>query len=549
MSRPRPFVLIVVDGLGIAPHSKGNAVTMGHTPNLNSFWRKYPHCYLEASGNSVGLPKGVQGNSEVGHVSLGAGKVVFQEIAKIDYDIEKGLFFENETFKKTINFIQNTNGRLHLMGLTSSGKVHSSIDHLFACLAFCKKEKLVNEQVLLHAFMDGRDVQPKSAEKFLTMAEEEMKKIGVGKLASFIGRYYAMDRDSRWERTKLTYNMMVEGSGELTEDWHRALEASYKQEITDEYILPHVMMQNGKPVGTVQPGDALLFFNYRADRAVQISKAFSYTEPIKGWPRFPIPNLLFVGFSNYEKGIPMNRAAEDTEVAGGERSMVANLMGAELSKTGRFPAFQIFPPEHVRNSLGRIVSDAGLRQLRLTESEKYPHVTYFFNCRESNPFPGEDRIELSSPKDVPTYDLKPEMSTYEITNTLISKLEENLYDFIVINFASTDMVAHTGKIEPSVKAVEVVDDCLGKVINSVLAKGGEVLITSDHGNVEEMINLRTGAIDTEHSTNPVPFILASNNLKGKELVKGILADVAPTVLARLELPKPEGMIGRNLLES
>ncbi len=548
MSRPKPVVLVVVDGLGIAPHSKGNAVTIAKTPTLNSFWKKYPHCYLDAAGNTVGLPNGVQGNSEVGHLSLGAGKVVFQEIAKIDYDIEKGYFYDNAVFKAVTDFVKKNKSRLHIMGLTSTGKVHSSLDHLFASLTFCKKEKLDSDQVLIHAFTDGRDVAPKSADKFLTMIEKESKSIGIGKLASLIGRYYAMDRDNRWERTQKAYNLLTKGEGTAVNDWRRALEAAYKEDVTDEYMSPYFLSKNDHPIGKVNPNDAVIFFNYRADRAVQLSKAFYYKAPIKGWPRIPIPNIFFVGFSNYEKGIPMNRATEDDSGGKGESEMVAELFELEKMKTKiGFPDFQIFPPERIEFSLGRIVSDAGLRQLRITESEKFPHVTYFFNCRNAAAFANEDRIEIPSPKDVPTYDLKPEMSSFEITNQLIAKINEDVYDFIVVNYASPDMVAHTGKLEPSIEAVEAVDKCLGDLSRVILQKGGEMIVTSDHGNVEEMINLRSGAVDTEHSTNPVPFLFVSNSFQEKDLPKGILADIAPTILARLGISKPESMLGRNLL--
>jgi len=545
----KPFVLIVLDGLGLAPDNIGNAVTRTKTPVLNSLWKQYPHCYLEASGNSVGLPRGVNGNSEVGHISLGAGKILFQEIARIDYEIEHGLFYKNETFKNAIEHVKANKGRFHLMGLASPGKVHSSMNHLYACLGFCKKEGLRGGDVLIHAFTDGRDTSPKSAFGYLEELESKAKNFGVGKIASVIGRYYAMDRDNRWDRTKKAYDLIVYGKGTQISDWREAIKLSYEQDITDEYILPHAIYEKGNPVGTVGPGDSVIFFNYRADRAVQLSKGFESRDPIKGWPRLKLENVMFVGFSNYEKGMVMNRAVEDVALPGGESQMVRELFREEIKKTARFPTLQVFPPERVEFCLGRILADSGLSQLRLTESEKFPHVTYFFNCRNKDPYMREDRLEIPSPKDVATYDLKPEMSSYQIADALIEKVNSGLYDFHLVNFASTDMVAHTGNMDASMQAVRVVDECLGKVTNAVLQKGGTVMVTSDHGNVEELVNLQTGGVDTEHSTNPVPFIIASNNYQVRDLTKGVLADISPTILSVLGIEKPEGMVGRNLLES
>lgn len=543
----KPVVLIVLDGFGIAPDGGGNAITQTPTPNLNSLWKNYPHCQLRASGKDVGLPLGVQGNSEVGHMGLGAGKVVFQEIAKIDHDIERGTFYENEVFRMAVDHAKKTNGKIHLMGLTSPGKVHSSLDHLYASLTFCAKAGLKEHQVFIHAFTDGRDTSPQSAIKYLKSIEKQCAVIGVGQIASIVGRYYAMDRDNNWDRTQLAYNMIAYGKGTPINRWQDAIEKSYKDKITDEFITPHVITKRGKPIATITPGDSIVFFNYRADRAVQLSKAFYYEEPIKTWPRKPIEDIFFAGFSNYEKGLLMNRAKEDVSLAGGESAMVKKLFKAEMKKTTSFPKFQIFPPERIEKSLGRVISDAGLKQLRISESEKFPHVTYFFNCREKTAFPGEDRVEIPSPKDVATYDLKPEMSSYEITDQVIKHIDSDKYDFILINYANTDMVAHTGDLEASKKAVAVVDECLGKVVAATIQKGGDVLITADHGNVEELLNLRTGKVDTEHSTNPVPFIYISQKMKEKDLMEGILADIAPTILAALKVPKPTSMIGRNLL--
>jgi len=547
MYRPKPIVLIILDGLGIAPPNDGNAVTLAVTPNFDSFWKKYPHGYLQASGNSVGIPSGVNGNSEVGHMSLGAGKVIFQEIARIDNEIKNKTFFDNAIFKEATAHVKESKGKLHLLGLVSDGKVHSSLNHLHACLDFAKKEKLSDNQVFIHAFTDGRDTSPQSAKEYLKELSEICNKKKIGKIASVIGRYFAMDRDERWERTKMAYDLVVSGKGKTVVSYQEALDKSYRQSITDEYLKPYVITEGGKPLAPVTKGDAVMVFNYRADRAVQLSRAFE-EEPFTGWMRPKIQNMYFAGFSNYQKGIVMNRAKEDIDEHGGESEMVQNLFSKELQKSKvRFPKNQIFPPEQVTQSLGRIIADAGLLQLRVTESEKFPHVTYFFNCREKGVFPGEDREEIPSPKDVATYDKKPEMSSYEMNELILKRIDENKYDFILINFACPDMVAHTGNLAASVKAVETVDDCVGKIAKSVLSKSGACIITADHGNAEELINLQTGEVDTEHSTNPVPFMYVEGRQRVRELPYGIIADIAPTILAVMGIQHPSGMTGRNLL--
>jgi 2,3-bisphosphoglycerate-independent phosphoglycerate mutase len=545
--RPKPLVLLILDGLGIAPPNDGNAVTLADTPNFDSLWKKYPHCFLQASGNSVGLPTGVNGNSEVGHMGLGAGKVVFQEIARIDNEIKLGNFFKNPIYRQATDFVKKNKGKLHLLGLVSDGKVHSSIEHLYACLEYARKEKLSDNQVFIHAFTDGRDTSPDSANKYLDALEKMCRKIGIGEIASIIGRYFAMDRDERWERTKMAYDLIVSGKGKSVVSWKEAIEHSYSEEITDEFIKPYVITTGGKPLATVSSGDAVVFFNYRADRAVQLSRALE-DEPFSGWMRPKIKNLYFAGFSNYQKGMVMNRAKEDIDEHGGESQMVQNLFAEELqkSKVG-FPKNQIFPPEHVPYSLGHLISEARLLQLRITESEKFPHVTYFFNCREKGAFNGEEREEIPSPKDVATYDQKPEMSSVSLTEQLLKRIEDNKFDFILVNFACPDMVAHTGNLAASVKAVQAVDECVGEVVKQILSKGGACIISADHGNAEELINLQTGEIDTEHSTNPVPFMFIEKNQQVRELPYGIIADIAPTILSVLGIEHPPGMTGRNLL--
>lgn len=510
-NRPKPIVLVFMDGVGVAPPGPGNAVSLAKTPNLDKLWPNYPHTYLHAAGLNVGLPHGVDGNSEVGHMNLGAGKVVFQELPRIDNAIQSASFFENDQLKKAFECCEN--GKVHIMGLVGAGQVHSSFGHLLALLEMAQKEKIDGEKLFIHVFTDGRDSPPKGAAKFLEKLESELNHRNVGRIASLVGRYYAMDRDDRWERTQKAYDLMVHGKGQKVADWKQALDISYKSNKFDEYLEPYVIAPDGNPLTTVDPGDAVIFFNYRPDRAVQITRAFE-DENFPGWEREKIQDLYFVGMSNYEKG---------------------------------FPEHQAFPPENITNPLGKVISDNGLRQLRISESEKFPHVTYFVNGRNQIQYPGEDRIEVPSPKDVATYDKKPEMSSQLVTDMLIKKAKEEDYDLIMVNFANPDMVAHTGVLDATVKGMEFLDGLIGKLTEFVLDVGGAMVITADHGNAEEMINLQDGSVDTKHSTNPVPLIIVKEGLEARELSFGILADVAPTVLGLMGINKPTEMTGRNLL--
>jgi 2,3-bisphosphoglycerate-independent phosphoglycerate mutase len=513
--RPKPFILMILDGLGVAPPGPGNAVTLAKTPNLDKYWFKYPHCYLHASGSAVGLPSGTNGNSEVGHTNIGAGKVVFQELPRIDNAIENKTFFQNQALKKAVSHVKETKGRLHLLGLVSHGRVHSSMEHLFACIELCKKEGLNNDKLFIHAFTDGRDTPPRSAISYMEELDAECQRVKIGKIATIVGRFFAMDRDERWDRVKLAYEMLVNGTGKQYKGWKEAIEAAYGENESDEYIEPRVITdKNNSPLAKVEAGDAIIFFNFRPDRAIELTKAF-IGDDFKGWQRGKkIENLVFVGMNEYEEGVP------------------------ELAA---------FPPEDIKLPIGRIISEAGMRQLRIAESEKYPHVTYFINGGNEVPYPAEDRIEIPSPRDVTTYDEKPQMSAYEVCDTLNKKIREDIYDFIIVNFANPDMVGHTGVLEASIKACEVADECAGKVVDTALMMGGALILIADHGNAEEMINLQTGKVDTEHSTNPVPFIFISQEARPRELSLGILADVAPTILAVLGIQKPSSMTGRNLL--
>jgi 2,3-bisphosphoglycerate-independent phosphoglycerate mutase len=513
--RPKPFILLILDGLGVAPPGPGNAITLSKTPNLDSYWFKYPHCYLHASGSAVGLPSGTNGNSEVGHMNIGAGKVVFQELPRIDNAIENETFYQNTAFLKAVNHIKKTGGKIHLIGLISRGRVHSALEHAFACIKLCKKQAISADKLFIHAFTDGRDTPPKSAYTYLDELEAECERNKIGKIVSIVGRFYAMDRDERWDRTKLAYELLTLGKGKYFKNWKEALENAYSTNESDEYIYPRVILDgSNKPYGQIEANDSVIFFNYRPDRAIQLSKAF-IEKDFHSWERgSAIQNLLFVGMNEYEKGIP---------------------------------GLSAFPPEDIKLPLGRIISETGMRQLRISESEKFPHVTYFFNGGSNMPYNGEDRIEIPSPKDITTYDQKPEMSIQEVAKTITNKIRENTYDFIVANFANPDMVGHTGNLEAGIKAVEVTDKCTGILVDTTLFMGGSIIITSDHGNAEEMINLQTGKIDTEHSTNPVPFIFISRDIEPRELSLGILGDIAPTILAVLGIQKPSTMSGRNLL--
>jgi 2,3-bisphosphoglycerate-independent phosphoglycerate mutase len=510
--RPKPLVICLLDGLGVAPPSPGNAVSLAHTPNLDEFWPRFPHCYLNASGLHVGLPNGIDGNSEVGHMNLGSGKVIFQELPRIDNAIDNGSFNANPLLKEAL--LRSLKNDVHIIGLLGTGSVHSAFPHLSALLSMAQELKADGKRIFLHMFTDGRDSAPQGAVKLFEKLDIDFKRTGIGKLASLIGRYYAMDRDERWERTKKAYDLITLGIGEGVNNWAEGLQKSYDKKITDEYLDAYFIKgEDGKPLAIVKPEDSVIFINFRADRAVQITRAFEDSE-FPGWERGIIPNIFFVGFSSYEKG---------------------------------FPKKQAFPPERITNPFGKVISDNGLRQLRIAESEKYPHVTYFFNGGNQIQYPGEDHIEVPSPKDVATYDLKPEMSAVEVTDVLIKKIEENIYDVIIINFANPDMVAHTGVIEATIKAMEITDECVGKIYRAIKDKGGAMIISSDHGNAEEMIDLQTGNIDTKHSTNPVPLLVLKNGLESREIPFGILADVVPTALALLGIPKPVEMTGRDLL--
>jgi len=514
VKRPKPLVLVIVDGLGVAAPGPGNAVTSAQTKVLDYLWPRFPHCFLHASGTEVGLPAGTDGNSEVGHINIGAGKVVYQELPRIDMSITSGTFFRNPTFTAMISHMKQNKGKLHLMGCIGGGVVHSSINHIYALIKLAQDNGLTGTDLVIHAFSDGRDSPPKSAQVFLEQVEAECQRRGVGKIGTVIGRSIAMDRDERWNKVEMTYNMLTKGVGKTYPSFKEAIENNYVRDINDEYIEPSIILgDDGQVFSNIKAGDAILFFNYRSDRAIQLAQAFEKTN-FTFFKRERLANIMFVGMTEYEKGLP-------------------NLTA--------------FPPEKINLPLGRVLSEAGLRQLRISESEKYPHVTYFFDGGIEISFNGEDRVEVPSPRDVATYDQKPEMSSLEVTDKLIEQAKLGIYDFIVVNYANVDMVAHTGVLNAGIKAVQIVDQCIAKLVDNILPLGGSVMLTADHGNAEEMIDLTTGEVDTKHSTNPVPFLYISNDGKPRELQFGRLSDVAPTILTLLEMKKPGDMTGRDLL--
>ena len=508
----KPVVLMVLDGYGLSDKTEGNAIAMANTPVMDKLMAECPFEKGYASGLEVGLPEGQMGNSEVGHMNIGAGRVIYQELTRITKSINDGDFFENPEMLAAIDNCKKNNSDLHLWGLLSNGGVHSHNTHLYAILELCKRQGLSN--VYVHPFFDGRDTAPASGKGFLEELIAKMDEIGVGKVASMSGRYYAMDRDNRWDRVELAYKSLVTGEGVMTEDPVAAMQESYDKEVFDEFVLPTVVTENGKPLSVVKPNDSVIFFNFRPDRAREITRAFC-CDDFDGFER---PNgrmpLVYVCFKDYDETIPNKLVA--------------------------------FKNEEITNTLGEYLANKGKTQLRLAETEKYAHVTFFFNGGVEEPNKDEDRILVKSPA-VATYDLKPEMSAPEVSEKLNSAITSDKYDVIIINFANPDMVGHTGVIPAAVKAVETVDACVGAAVEAVKSVDGVLFICADHGNAEQMINYETGEPHTAHTTNPVPFILY-NYAPCKALRKGgCLADIAPTLLEIMELEQPEEMTGKSLI--
>ena len=508
----KPVVLMVLDGYGISEKTEGNAIALADTPVMDKLMAECPYVKGNASGEAVGLPEGQMGNSEVGHMNIGAGRIIYQELTRITKAIKDGDFFENKEMLDAIENCKKNNSDLHLWGLLSDGGVHSHNTHLYAILELCKRQNF--DRVYIHPFFDGRDTAPASGKGFLEELIAKTKEIGVGKVASLSGRYYAMDRDNRWDRVELAYKSLVTGEGVQAEDPVAAIQESYDKEVYDEFILPTVIVENGKPVSLVKADDSVIFFNFRPDRAREITRAFC-TDDFDGFER---PNgrmpLVYVCFKDYDESIP------NKEVA--------------------------FKKEDIKNTFGEYLAANGLRQLRTAETEKYAHVTFFFNGGVEEPNKGEDRILVKSPK-VATYDLQPEMSAPEVSKNLNEAILGGKYDVIIINFANPDMVGHTGVIPAAIKAVETVDKCVGTAVEAVKKVDGVLFICADHGNAEQMINYETGAPHTAHTTNPVPFILYNYDECKALREGGCLADIAPTLLEILGLPQPAEMTGKSLI--
>jgi 2,3-bisphosphoglycerate-independent phosphoglycerate mutase len=512
--RPKPIVLTVLDGWGYRAETKGNAIALARKPNYDRLLAEFPNTLIHTSGPFVGLPEGQMGNSEVGHMNMGAGRIVQMDITRVDEAISTGAFFHNSLLLESME--RGRQRQLHLMGLVSDGGVHSHIDHLFALLRMAQQNKV--ERVFVHCFLDGRDTPPNSGIDFLRQLQQKMKELGVGKIASICGRYYAMDRDNRWERTERAYRAAVHGEAEVrTADPIEAVRLSYERGVTDEFTTS-IVVTNGttadaKPVGCIRDDDAVIFFNFRADRARQLTRALA--EP--GFDKINDPakpkNLFYVAMTQYDKSFSWLR--------------------------------YLFGPEKLEQILAQVFGNIGLRNLRLAETEKYAHVTYFFNGGVEKPFAGEERILVPSPK-VATYDLKPEMSAGGIADNVIKAIEEGDFDAVIMNFANADMVGHSGKLEPAIQAVEVIDSCLGRIYQSLKPRGGAWIITADHGNAETMIDPVTGGAHTYHTTNPVPLILLQEDSSVRLASGGSLRDIAPTMLGVLGISKPPEMTGRDL---
>ena len=510
MSR-KPVVLMVLDGYGLNERIDGNAIAMANTPVMDKLMAEYPFVQGQASGMAVGLPDGQMGNSEVGHMNIGAGRIIYQDLTRITKAIQDGDFFENEELLRAINNAKENNSDLHLWGLLSDGGVHSHNTHLYAILELCKRQGL--ERVYVHPFFDGRDTPPASGKDYVAELEEKIKEIGVGKVASLSGRYYAMDRDNRWDRVQKAYDSLTKGEGIQAENAVQAMEDSYAKEVTDEFVLPTVITENGKPLSVVKENDSVIFFNFRPDRAREMTRAFC-DDKFTGFDR-PFIKTTFVCFKDYDETIPNKLIA--------------------------------FEKEHITNTFGEYLAKCGKKQLRLAETEKYAHVTFFFNGGVEEPNVDEARLLVNSPKDVATYDLKPEMSAPEVGMDLVESIKSDKYDVIVINFANPDMVGHTGVIPAAVKAVERVDSLVGDAVQAVKDVDGVLFICADHGNAEKMIDYETGKPHTAHTTNPVPFILVNADPKYTLREGGCLADIAPTLLQVMGLEQPAEMTGKSLL--
>lgn len=506
MKTKQKVMLIVLDGVGAAAKNEGNAVVLANPENLSRLWNSSARTYLLTSGKSVGLPANVKGNSEVGHLNLGAGTTVLQNLPRINKSIESGLFFKNDTLKHAYAHASKNNSNVHLVGLLSDGSVHSHKDHFKAIVDYFSQVNFTNE-IFIHAITDGRDSAPNAALNCIMDVDKFCIERGVGKIGTIIGRYYAMDRNKKWDRTQRAYYLLEKNMGEKFPTYQNAIETNYQRGVTDEFIEPCIITPSN-----IQANDVVIMVNYRADRSIQLTEALA-SPNFNGFLRDPIPNLFVASMTEYRKGL------------------LANV---------------IFPRQYIKLPFGKIIDSMGLRQLRISETEKFPHVTYFFNGGFPTTYNKEDRVVVPSPK-VPTYDQQPEMSALEVTEILQRRIRTNHYDFILVNFANADMVGHTGNLEAAIKAIQTIDHCVSELVRTFTSLGGAVIITSDHGNAEEMITPETGAMNTEHSVNPVPCIVVGATTQGKSLPYGTLKDIAPTMLEIMGIPQPGEMNGKSII--
>lgn len=508
----KPTVLMILDGYGLNERKDGNAVAEAKTPVMDRLMAEYPFVKGNASGMAVGLPDGQMGNSEVGHLNMGAGRIVYQELTRITKEIQDGTFFENPALLKAVENCKKNDSSLHMFGLLSDGGVHSHNTHLYGLLELAKRNGL--SKVYVHCFLDGRDTPPASGKGYAQELEAEMKKIGVGQIASVTGRYYAMDRDNNYDRVKMAYDALTKGEGLTAASGPEGIQASYDRGETDEFVKPTVVLADGKPTALIQDGDSVIFFNFRPDRAREITRSFC-DDDFKGFDRGSRLNLTYVCFSDYDPTIP------NKEIA--------------------------FHKISVTNTFGEWLAANHMKQARIAETEKYAHVTFFFNGGVEEPNEGEDRILVNSPKDVATYDLKPQMSAYEVCDKLVEAIKSDKYDVIIINFANPDMVGHTGVEAAAIKAVEAVDECVGRAVEAIKEVNGQMFICADHGNAEQLVDYETGAPFTAHTTNPVPFIIVNADPAYTLRENGCLADIVPTMIELMGMKQPEEMTGKSLL--
>lgn len=511
MSQNKLAALIILDGFALRDEVKGNAVKQANTPNFDRYWNQYPHNQLIASGEAVGLPDGQMGNSEVGHLNIGAGRIVYQSLTRLNLAIREGDFFKNDHLVQAVDQAIEKGKALHIFGLLSDGGVHSHIEHLYAVLKLAKDKGL--DKVYVHGFLDGRDVGQKSAKQYISAAQAKMDELGVGEFATISGRYYAMDRDKRWDRVQKAYDAIAHGEGPKAKDPLTVVDQAYEAEVYDEFVVPTVIGdENDQPLGRVDSEDSIIFYNFRPDRAIQISQAFANDD-----------------FSEFDRGTDAPKNV-----------YFVCMMKYSDTVNGHIA----YPPTELKNTIGEVLADNGLNQLRIAETEKYPHVTFFMSGGQEQEFKGEKRILINSPK-VATYDLKPEMSAYEVTEALLKELDEGNQNAIILNFANPDMVGHSGMLEPTIQAIEAVDECLGKIVDKIIEKGGRAIITADHGNSDEVVSL-DGTPMTAHTTNPVPVIVTQEGIEVRD--GGILGDLAPTLLDLLQVDQPKEMTGQSLIK-